>query len=696
MGYIVETSDAPANRSTTYSLTVGDFFSGVATSGNDDWVKVDMVAGQDYAIGLVGTGAMEVGLDDTYLTLYDQNGQQIAVDDDGGPSLNSTIIHTAGYTGSYYVSIKGYDSSNTGTYKLSFFDGTLPTYDYEMGAGALLATRLSWASAATQPATLNWAFRSTGTEPNFSTATPAQRTVVSSILSDLAAATGLTLNQVNPSGTSDNATILVGGYSQNDGIGAYAYLPGSTAYSNFAGDVWLNNNSVSGTSLPYGSYDYFVLIHELGHAFGLNHPGDYDASTGPITYVDDAQFVSDTHQYTVMSYFEEGITTTDVGVYPQTYMLYDYYALHELYGTSTAFHSGNTTYGFNATVGGPYNWATNSSPLMSIYDGSGTDTIDLSGYTGSQMLNLNQGSFSNIAGYTANVSIAFHAQIENAIGGSGADTIYGNELANAVYGLNGNDSLFGGAGNDNLYGNLNHDTIYGGAGSDVIRTGWGNDRVYAEDGNDTVYGYRGHDWIYGGAGNDSLIGDRGRDVLNGGTGNDYLHGGADNDFLAGEEGDDTIIGGDGDDSLFGFIGDDELHGWSGNDFINGGDGNDFLAGNDGNDSLNGMVGNDQLFGGDGADVLDGGDGDDLLRGGLGVDQFIFNSGRDRIGDMTDNVDTIQLDRSTLGLSGWTVQDVVNLAASQTDGLFFDFGNGNTLFVVDWVDASGLNNDLIFI
>ena len=48
--------------------------------------------------------------------------------------------------------------------------------------------------------------------------------------------------------------------------------------------------------------------------------------------------------------------------------------------------------------------------------------------------------------------------IDNAIGGSGNDTITGNAIANTLNGGNGNDTLTGGAGND---------TIIGGSGTDV-------------------------------------------------------------------------------------------------------------------------------------------------------------------------------------------------------------------------------------
>ena len=114
-------------------------------------------------------------------------------------------------------------------------------------------------------------------------------------LANYAGICNLTFTQVNPGGVTNDATILMGAYnSTSDGAGAYANYPGSTASGKAAGDLWINNDSVSTTDLPIGSYDQFVFLHELGHAMGLAHPGDYNAAPGvSITYAHNAQFVED-------------------------------------------------------------------------------------------------------------------------------------------------------------------------------------------------------------------------------------------------------------------------------------------------------------------------------------------------------------------------------------------------------------------
>ena len=65
-------------------------------------------------------------------------------------------------------------------------------------------------------------------------------------------------------------------------------------------------------------------------------------------------------------------------------------------------------------------------------------------------------------------------------------------------------TITGGTGNDSLYGN---DAI------DVISGGAGNDYMYGGSGNDTLNGGAGDDILYGGAGKDGLTGDAGKDVF---------------------------------------------------------------------------------------------------------------------------------------------------------------------------------------
>ncbi|MGJ8616225.1 MAG: M10 family metallopeptidase C-terminal domain-containing protein [Sulfitobacter sp.] len=713
MTVLNEGTDAANNTATAATMGVGDYFFGTLdTTADSDWVKVTLVAGQTYTFGLVGVGALSDSMSDPYLRLRSTSGAEIQFDDDDGPGRNSSITFTADRSGTYYLDVQSFNNTQAGDYGLSMVTGNRASYDVTMGAGNLIRSDASWAATPGTGATVTWSIRTSGSEPSggnpFVAPSAAQVGAIDAVMDYIAGVSGLTFNQVNPGGTSNNATMVFGAYNANDGSGAYAYYPGSTASSANAGDVWLNNNAGSTTSLPIGSYSYFVLLHEIGHAIGLAHPGDYNAAPGvSITYANNAQFIEDSHQYTVMSYFDESNTTTSVGGYPDTLLLFDLLAIHQQYGADMTFHAGNTVYGFNSTVGGAYDFNTNTNPLLSIWDGGGTDTIDLSGYGMAQILNLTAGTFSSVGGFVENMSIAIGAVIENAIGGSASDQITGNGVGNTIVGGFGNDTLAGGGGNDFIYGNHQDDVLRGEGGNDWIHGGKNNDSIEGGAGedtlnggkdNDTVYGGGDNDTVIGGDGNDALYGNQGNDVLRGEIGNDWIHGGKDNDRIEGGDGADTLDGGKDNDTVYGGLDTDTVNGSDGNDALYGNQGNDVLNGGANNDWLHGGQDNDTLNGGSGDDTLNGGKGNDDLYGNAGNDTFVFGNsfGQDSIHDFeaTNNLERIDLSAVST-ITDFT--DLVDNHMSQVgNNVVIDDHAGNQLTLVG-VTLSDLldNNDFLF-
>ena len=55
------------------------------------------------------------------------------------------------------------------------------------------------------------------------------------------------------------------------GTAAWSYLPTSAPEG---GDVWLANASRGQAGWGPGTFNFFVLLHEIGHSFGLGHPHD--------------------------------------------------------------------------------------------------------------------------------------------------------------------------------------------------------------------------------------------------------------------------------------------------------------------------------------------------------------------------------------------------------------------------------------
>jgi serralysin len=277
-------------------------------------------------------------------------------------------------------------------------------------------------------------------------------------------------------GTVATADINIGNLNTTeDFFGAYASYPGFTLK---AGDIWISTLSQTNQEVGLGEGGFRTLMHEIGHALGLSHPGNYDASPDiDITYAQHAEYYQDSYEYTIMSYFASSSTGAVRTGFAATPLAHDIAAMQSLYGVNLTTRTGDTTYGFNSNADRPaFNFALNANPVVAIWDAGGKDTLDFSGWSSPSRIDLNPGASSDGGGQTRNVQIAFGTRIENAIAGAGDDSLTGNNASNLLIGNGGNDVILGGKGTDR---------IEGGAGGDVFAFGGPGDSMdytYRSDG----------------------------------------------------------------------------------------------------------------------------------------------------------------------------------------------------------------------
>ncbi len=694
------TGDIAASTATTGTAIVNGSISGtIETAGDSDWYAITLNADSRYVISNTGYGSTV--LSDSFLELRDSTGAIIASDDDSGPGSNGRLAFNITTTGTYYIAASAFGSA-TGGYAVTVEEVPLLAERDLDGIAHFLtdefSTRQSYNAGGGGTTVINFSFASGANSLS-------------------AGAEALARRALDAWASIANVTFVEGVGDivfRNDGSGAFN---ANTRTGSLVTASDLNVSSTwNGGNVNLDSYTYQTFLHEIGHALGLGHAGPYN---GNAIYNLDNAYLNDSWAFSVMSYFDQnesgffGDLRFVLG--PQ---IADIIAIQDLYGANTTTRSDNTVYGFNSTETDVHDFTQFSrAPSLSIYDMGGVDWLDFSGYSATQSIDLRQEAFSDIDGTSGAISIARGTVIENAVGGSGRDTMTGNNIGNTLIGGAGIDTLYGREGDDALYGGDNNDTLHASNDASLAGDATATNFLYGEAGNDILHGSEGVDVLVGGAGLDTFFGGAGDDwfYIDGSDLGANIHGGAGLDRVFVTTGTDytldvtaaevEVVFGGGENDTFdarGYTSTVFLIGAAGNDTLHGGLAVDVLLGYGDSDTLSGNGSRDWLYAGLGTDTLNGGSGDDFLilgnAGGVGdgvLDTVIFddNWGVDRIYEFDIGIDKIDLSAIT-GLTGFGQLTIAGVDGGGNTSITFA-GVSDIIYIIGTAPGSLTASDFIF-
>ncbi|MDB5719436.1 MAG: hypothetical protein JWP15_54 [Alphaproteobacteria bacterium] len=505
----------------------------IATPSDVDYYTITLNAGERLILDVDHSPAGGV---DALVTVYAPGGAQVAQDDDPGfddpgsdpngayaqdpHTTDSMLAFRAQTSGTYTFTVEAFkdpDHPETTTHG---------SYDLQVSIGpAVSAAQIqeenieALISGAQWPQTaLTYSFpTSTSDYPDYPANSEiatfhafniAQQATARTNFANLSALTDLSFSELTSNRGS--AVIRYGMSDKTDLTTAYAFYPTTSPSGGFGdpigGDAWFRFSGSKYSNPVLGNYAYVSIIHETGHALGLKHGHEFPFALSPDR---------DSLEYSVMTYRSfpgaslDGYRNETFG-YPQTYMMYDIAALQRMYGADFTTNAGDTVYSWSTTTGQmSINGVGQGMPganrvFMTIWDGGGNDTYDLSNYGNPVTIDLRPGEWTTTSqiqlanlglGHMARGNVANallynndpHSLIENAIGGAAGDTLIANQAVNHLTGNGGADTFRWAAVTDSAPGQA--DTI------DDFQNGTDRIDLSALDADTRTPGDEGFHWI---------------------------------------------------------------------------------------------------------------------------------------------------------------------------------------------------------
>jgi len=643
----------PDDLTSNVTLTLNaNTFGFIEEFGEFDVYKIEMVAGSLYSFEVAGGAdynthylAVPPGELDTILTLFDAEGNQVALNDDinfspvpGEGDISSALGFTPTESGTYYLRVEAYESNaggGTGGYALTAEEAVIGNLDP--------LDAIDWGGVDNKTPSNNiTVYFVPETDPDLYDGvkslgwTPYEIQQSMAALETWADVANVTFTQVF---TPEEATFKLL-TSVSESFLGYFWPPGETnAGVGVFAINWPSWDRTGDTgALEQGADGWFTLIHEFGHGLGLAHPhdegGGSDIMAG-VTSPFDSYGVFDLNQgiYTTMSYnvgwhkhpdskdgTPDGATTWGMN---GTGGAFDIAKLQQKYGANPTQNAGDTIYVLPDTN-------EEGTFYLAIWDVNGIDTIVHNGSASAQIdltaatldySPTGAGVVSFVDGIFGGFTIANDVVIENATGGSGDDILIGNAAANVLDGRGGADKMIGGAGNDTYVVNSAGDLI-------TENVDGGTDRVKSSI-SFSLVGRNIENLVLTGTAAINGTGNGGVNVIIGNSAANLIDGGGDADTMSGGDGDDVyIVDNDGDQVIEMADGGVDLIMSSVSFTLADNVNNLTLTGSAANATGNGQA--NVLTGNDVTNLLNGRGGADTMKGGKGDDIYHVDNAADKV------------------------------------------------------------------